>query len=68
MLNSRRCSKHLANRLTLCFDNYLVWLQHLNLRWRSRRNVAHHYDLTGELFDTFLHPRRQIFLRLFPPP
>src|SRR5918992_2920764 len=26
---------------------------------RARRNVAHHYDLSDELYDTFLDPDRQ---------
>ena len=30
-----------------------------NLLSRSKRNVAHHYDLSGELFDTFLDDDRQ---------
>ena len=54
MLNSRHWSRHWAGRLTLRFGNCLAWLRHLNPRWRSRRNVAHHYDLTDELFETFL--------------
>jgi cyclopropane-fatty-acyl-phospholipid synthase len=31
----------------------------LNRLKRARRNVAHHYDLTDELFDIFLDPNRQ---------
>ena len=42
MLNSRHWSRHWAGRLTLRFGNCLAWLRHLNPRWRSRRNVAHH--------------------------
>ena len=59
MLNSRHWSRHWAGRLTLRFGNCLAWLRHFNPRWRSRRNLAHHYDLTYELFETFLDPRRQ---------
>ncbi|MEK9553582.1 MAG: class I SAM-dependent methyltransferase [Alphaproteobacteria bacterium] len=59
MLNSRHWSTHWAGRLTLRCGNCLAWLRHLNPRWRARRNVAHHYDLTDELFETFLDPRRQ---------
>ena len=58
MLNSRHWSSHWAGRLTLRFANCLAWLRHLSPRWRSRRNVAPHYDLTDELFGTFLDPRR----------
>ena len=68
MLNSRHWSRHWAGRLTLRFDNCLAWLRHLNPRWRSRRNVAHHYDLTDELFETFLDPRRQYSCAYFHRP
>jgi len=33
--------------------------QQANNRWRSRRNVAHHYDLSGRLYDLFLDKDRQ---------
>jgi cyclopropane-fatty-acyl-phospholipid synthase len=31
----------------------------LNARSRSKRNVAHHYDLSGKLYDLFLDAERQ---------
>jgi cyclopropane-fatty-acyl-phospholipid synthase len=31
----------------------------LNARARSKRNVAHHYDLSGKLYDLFLDEERQ---------
>ena len=34
---------------------------------RSQRNVAHHYDLSSELYGLFLDERPAVFLRLFPP-
>lgn len=34
----------------------------------SRRNVAHHYDLTDELFDSFLDPWRQYSCAYFATP
>ncbi|RST85461.1 class I SAM-dependent methyltransferase [Aquibium carbonis] len=34
-------------------------LSQRNLRGRSRRNVAHHYDLDGRLYDLFLDADRQ---------
>lgn len=34
-------------------------LQQFNRRNRSRRNVAHHYDLDGRLYDLFLDADRQ---------
>jgi cyclopropane-fatty-acyl-phospholipid synthase len=34
-------------------------LQHYNPVGRAKRNVAHHYDLDGSLYDLFLDPDRQ---------
>jgi cyclopropane-fatty-acyl-phospholipid synthase len=38
----------------------------LNWRSRSRRNVAHHYDLSGRLYELFLDPDRQYSCAYFP--
>ena len=35
---------------------------------RSRSNVAHHYDLSGELYDLFLDTDRQYSCAYFPDP
>ncbi|MBL8697348.1 MAG: class I SAM-dependent methyltransferase [Alphaproteobacteria bacterium] len=35
---------------------------------RARRNVAHHYDLSGRLYDLFLDPDRQYSCAYFPRP
>ena len=59
LLNSTSWKRHWAGRLRLRLGNMLVGLRHLNPPGRSRHNVAHHYDLTDELFDTFLDPWRQ---------
>jgi cyclopropane-fatty-acyl-phospholipid synthase len=40
----------------------------LNRLKRARRNVAHHYDLTDELFDIFLDPNRQYSCAYFARP
>mgnify|MGYP000108787164 FL=1 len=59
-----------------------VWWQNLLLRsrvalrrvsqynapWRSRRNVAHHYDLSGALYDLFLDADRQYSCGYFRNP
>jgi len=34
-------------------------LQHYNPVGRAKRNVAHHYDIDGSLYDLFLDPDRQ---------
>jgi cyclopropane-fatty-acyl-phospholipid synthase len=57
--NSQTWAGHWAGRLTLVFGNMLSVFRHLNQPHRARRNVAHHYDLTDELFETFLDPWRQ---------
>jgi cyclopropane-fatty-acyl-phospholipid synthase len=35
---------------------------------RARKNVAHHYDLSGELYDLFLDADRQYSCAYFPQP
>ena len=39
-----------------------------NPLFRARRNVAHHYDLSGELYDLFLDEDRQYSCAYFPAP
>lgn len=41
-------------------------LQQINPAGRSRRNVAHHYDLSGRLYDLFLDRDRQYSCAYFP--
>jgi cyclopropane-fatty-acyl-phospholipid synthase len=43
-------------------------LQQLNLRSRSRRNVAHHYDLDGRLYKLFLDADQQYSCAYFESP
>jgi cyclopropane-fatty-acyl-phospholipid synthase len=47
-----------------------IWrrLQQLNVRTRSRRNVAHHYDLDGRLYSLFLDADRQYSCAYFETP
>lgn len=59
MRNAGHWRDHWAGSLTLSLGNAMAWLRHFNTVGKSRRNVAHHYDLTDELFDTFLDPWRQ---------
>lgn len=40
----------------------------VNSRSRSKRNVAHHYDLSGELYRLFLDADRQYSCAYFPRP
>ena len=43
------------------------WLAH-NTVYRARRNVAHHYDLSAELYDLFLDADRQYSCAYFRDP
>lgn len=43
-------------------------IRQLNLRARSRRNVAHHYDLDGRLYALFLDSDRQYSCAYFETP
>lgn len=57
------------------FDNLRRWGVGLQRLWqqynpldRSRRNVAHHYDLSGALYDLFLDADRQYSCAYFNQP
>ena len=43
-------------------------LSQVNLRARAKRNVAHHYDLDGKLYDLFLDADRQYSCAYFEEP
>jgi cyclopropane-fatty-acyl-phospholipid synthase len=43
-------------------------LSQFNVRSRARRNVAHHYDLSGKLYDLFLDRDRQYSCAYFSEP
>ena len=67
LVNSTSWKRHWARRLRLRLGNMLMGLRHLNPPGRPRQNVAHHYDLTDELFDTFLDPWWQYLCAYFLP-
>jgi len=46
----------------------LRWLAHNNVIERARGNVAHHYDLSGRLYDLFLDDDRQYSCGYFKDP
>lgn len=46
----------------------LRYFKENNIAQRSRRNVQHHYDLTGELYDLFLDADRQYSCAYFETP
>ena len=68
MLNSRHWAGHWAGRLSLFLAHRLAFLSYWNKPRAARRNVAHHYDLTDQLFDSFLDPRRQYSCAYFADP
>lgn len=45
-----------------------AWLKQRNPAQRARRNVAHHYDLSAELYDLFLDGDRQYSCAYFETP
>ena len=48
--------------------NLLGWVRTVNHEVRARRNVAHHYDLSGALYDLFLDSDRQYSCAYFTDP
>jgi len=66
--NSSHWSRHWAGRASLFFSHLFALLTLSNRQSASRRNVAHHYDLTDTLFDSFLDPRRQYSCAYFNHP
>ena len=57
--NWEHWQNHWLARLVLALDTRLARFSGLNFPGRAKRNVAHHYDLKGSLFDNFLDPWRQ---------
>ncbi len=54
-------------RIARLFRRATKKISQLNLRGRARRNVAHHYDLSGALYDLFLDRDRQYSCAYFRP-
>lgn len=48
------------------FYSILAASEHYNPMEKARRNVAHHYDLSAELYDQFLDADRQYSCAYFP--
>ena len=68
----------LSNIVDRPMPRYAVAIDHLrylrrrfdqfNPASRARRNVAHHYDIDGAIYDLFLDPLRQYSCAYFPTP
>ncbi len=48
--------------------NFLRFAYDRNPIWRAKRNIAHHYDLSGELYELFLDSEREYTCAYFPHP
>ena len=58
----------LINRIFMALDSLLRRIQQFNPASRSQRNVAHHYDLSGGLYELFLDPDKQYSCAYFDTP
>ena len=47
---------------------FIRWLEEYNPIGKAQKNVAHHYDLSGELYDLFLDRDRQYSCAYFETP
>ncbi len=56
------------NSAMACATRLGAWLKQRNPIDRARRNVAHHYDLSAELYDLFLDADRQYSCAYFDSP
>lgn len=69
VLRGMRQNTRLPWTLPLVVARYLMRkLQQLNRRGRAQRNVAHHYDLDGQLYGIFLDSDRQYSCGYFENP
>ncbi len=56
------------SKLKRMADAVLHRIGRINMERRSKRNVAHHYDLSGRLYDLFLDADRQYSCAYFADP
>lgn len=59
LLSQDATGRPLSSRMLAGLRFLLRGFSQQNVRRRSKRNVAHHYDLTGQLYDLFLDADRQ---------
>lgn len=64
--NMARAPGHWALHAQTRMNRALRWLHQHNPVARSQANVAHHYDLSGALYDLFLDADRQYSCAYFP--
>ena len=58
-INGRHWRRSPSGKVIWFFYKLTAWCRTINPVAKSKRNVAHHYDLTDQLFDLFLDRRRQ---------
>ena len=66
MVNYQRLEDQPLQRILGSVGRIARRLQQSNPIHRARENVAHHYDLSGALYDSFLDPQRQYSCGYFP--
>jgi cyclopropane-fatty-acyl-phospholipid synthase len=66
--NMERAPRHPFRPFYAGFGKFLRGLQQYNPIHRSRANVAHHYDLSGRLYELFLDRDRQYSCAYFTDP
>ncbi len=59
---------HWAVEANLVLQRWMRHIQQYNPASRARRNVAHHYDLSGQLYDLFLDEDKQYSCAYFITP
>ncbi len=67
-LGIRNFSIGAGHGLERCFGGIMGRLDQINPMSRARRNVAHHYDLSGRLYDLFLDSDKQYSCAYFRDP
>lgn len=66
MYNMHRGNGHWTIRLQERLNGWMRWVHQHNPVDVARKNVAHHYDLSGALYDLFLDQDRQYSCAYFP--
>jgi len=67
-LNMAVLEGHPLVSVKMVFERFIRLLGQYNPVGRAQRNVAHHYDLNGALYDTFLDADRQYSCAYFRTP
>ncbi len=57
--NYEHLERHWLVRLAFGLQRHTRWLKQYNPIGKAKKNVAHHYDLSGRLYDLFLDRDRQ---------